>query len=203
MIPSPPLLLSASMRERFGPPVESNGLSICGCLVVTVMSNFWDPMDCSVQGFPVLHYLPEFAQTHVHGFRDGIQPSHPLFPPSPPALYLSQHQGLRIHSARLSPLLWTALFPLISLIHSLSYPLSSFFLILSNIFSFCLLTSKLPYCLFSSFYLKPPHSLSYETSVRAEVSITSKFPQISLCSLAVCVCVCMVSLIVFLGRTLT
>ena len=39
MIPSPPLLLSASMRERFGPPVESNGLSICGGLVVTVMSN--------------------------------------------------------------------------------------------------------------------------------------------------------------------
>ena len=92
-------------------------------------------MDCSMQGFPVLHCLPEFAQTHVQGFRDGIQPSHPLLPPSPPALYLSQHQGLSIHSARLSPLLWTALFPLISLIRSLSYPLSSFFLILSNIFT--------------------------------------------------------------------
>ena len=25
-----------------------------------------DPMDCSTPGFPVLHYLPEFAQTHVH-----------------------------------------------------------------------------------------------------------------------------------------
>ena len=25
-----------------------------------------DPMDCSMPGFPVLHYLPEFAQTHVH-----------------------------------------------------------------------------------------------------------------------------------------
>ena len=25
-----------------------------------------DPMDCSTLGFPVLHYLPEFAQTHVH-----------------------------------------------------------------------------------------------------------------------------------------
>ena len=23
-----------------------------------------DPMDCSMPGFPVLHYLPEFAQTH-------------------------------------------------------------------------------------------------------------------------------------------
>ena len=25
-----------------------------------------DPMDCSSPGFPVLCYLPEFAQTHVH-----------------------------------------------------------------------------------------------------------------------------------------
>ena len=24
------------------------------------------PMDCSTPGFPVLHYLPEFAQTHAH-----------------------------------------------------------------------------------------------------------------------------------------
>ena len=41
-----------------------------------------------------LHYLPEFAQTHVHSVKDGIQWSHPLLPPSPPALSLSQHQGL-------------------------------------------------------------------------------------------------------------
>ena len=25
-----------------------------------------DPMDCTMPDFPVLHYLPEFAQTHVH-----------------------------------------------------------------------------------------------------------------------------------------
>ena len=25
-----------------------------------------DSMDCSMPGFPVLHYLPEFAQTHVY-----------------------------------------------------------------------------------------------------------------------------------------
>ena len=42
----------------------------------------------------VLHYLPEFAQTHVHWVDDVIQPSHPLSPLSPPALNLSQHQGL-------------------------------------------------------------------------------------------------------------
>ena len=34
-------------------------------------------MDCSIPAFPVLHYLPEFAQTHVHWISDVIQPSHP------------------------------------------------------------------------------------------------------------------------------
>ena len=51
-------------------------------------------MDCSMPGFPVLHYLLEFSQTHVHWVNDAIQPSHPLLLPSPPALDLSQHQGL-------------------------------------------------------------------------------------------------------------
>ena len=53
-----------------------------------------DPMDCSTPGYPVLHCLPELAQTHVHRVSDAIQPSHPPLPPSPPALDLSQHQGL-------------------------------------------------------------------------------------------------------------
>ena len=53
-----------------------------------------DPMDCSTPGFPVLHYLPEFAQTHVYCISDAIQPSHPLSSPSPPAFNLSQHQSL-------------------------------------------------------------------------------------------------------------
>ena len=51
-------------------------------------------MDCSTPGFPVHHYLLESAQTHVHSVSDAIQPSHPLLPPSPPVLNLSQHQGL-------------------------------------------------------------------------------------------------------------
>ena len=52
------------------------------------------PMDCSMPGFPVLHYLLEFAQTHISWIGDTIQPSHPLSPPSPSAINLSQHQGL-------------------------------------------------------------------------------------------------------------
>jgi len=36
------------------------------------------PRECSTAGFSVLHYLLEFAQTHVHWVSDAIQPSHPL-----------------------------------------------------------------------------------------------------------------------------
>ena len=53
-----------------------------------------NPMDCSMPIFPVHHQLPELTQTHVHRVSDGIQPSHPLHSPSPPAFNLSQHQGL-------------------------------------------------------------------------------------------------------------
>ena len=48
----------------------------CDQLCPTLSSS----MDCSMPGFPVLHYLPELAQTHVHWFGDAIQPSHPLTP---------------------------------------------------------------------------------------------------------------------------
>ena len=44
-------------------------------------------------GFPVLHHLPEFAQTHVHWVSDAIQPSYPLSSPSPPAFRLSPASG--------------------------------------------------------------------------------------------------------------
>ena len=54
-------------------------LSWC-CLVAKSCPILCDPMDCSMPGFPVLHYLLEFAQTHVHWVDDAIQPSHPLLP---------------------------------------------------------------------------------------------------------------------------
>ena len=52
------------------------------------------PHELSTPGLPVHHQLPDFTQTHVHRVCDAIQPSHPLSSPSPPALNLSQHQGL-------------------------------------------------------------------------------------------------------------
>ena len=53
-----------------------------------------NPMDCSILGVPVIHCLPEFAQTHIHCVDDAIQPSHLLSPSSPPAFSLSQNRGL-------------------------------------------------------------------------------------------------------------
>ena len=53
-----------------------------------------EPIDCSMPGFLVFHYLLELAQTHVHWVNDAIQPSHPLSPLSPSMFNLSQHQGL-------------------------------------------------------------------------------------------------------------
>ena len=51
-------------------------------------------MNRSTPGLHVHHQLPESTPTHVHWVSDAIQPSHPLSTPSPPALNLSQHQGL-------------------------------------------------------------------------------------------------------------
>ena len=52
-----------------------------------------DPMDCSTPGLPVHYQLLELTQTHVHQVSEAIQPSHPLWSPSPPTFLLSQHQG--------------------------------------------------------------------------------------------------------------
>ena len=58
------------------------------------ISGLCDPVDCSMPGFPVLHYLLKFAHTHVHWVDDAIQSSHPLFSPSFPVHNLYKHQGL-------------------------------------------------------------------------------------------------------------
>ena len=62
--------------------------------VTQLCPTLFNPMDCSMPGFPVHHQLPELAQTHVHQVSDAIQPSHPLSSLYPPAFNLSQHQGL-------------------------------------------------------------------------------------------------------------
>ena len=57
----------------FFPPGEIHGVAwpsvpeniIC-CSVIKLCLTLCSPMGCSMPGFRVLHYLPEFAQTHVH-----------------------------------------------------------------------------------------------------------------------------------------
>ena len=69
--------------------------SSCFCCPVTQSCpTLCDLVDGSMPGFPVLHYLPRFAQTHVHWVDDAIQQFHLLSPPSFLDLNLSQHQGL-------------------------------------------------------------------------------------------------------------
>ena len=55
-------------------------------------------MDCSTPGFPILLYLPGFAQTHVHWVSDAIQPSHPLSSPVLPSIVPS----IRVSSSELA-----------------------------------------------------------------------------------------------------
>ena len=71
----------------------------CRCSVTKLCPTLCEPMDCNTPSFPVLLYLPEFTQTHVHWVSDAIQPSNPLSSPSPLVFNLSQHQGLSNESA--------------------------------------------------------------------------------------------------------
>ena len=64
-----------------------NGLCCC-CSVAKSCLTLCDPVDYSMPGSPVLHYLQEFAKIHVRWVGD-----HPLLPPSVYAYNLS-HQGL-------------------------------------------------------------------------------------------------------------
>ena len=63
----------------------------CCCSVTQSRPTICDPVDCSMPGFPVLHYLLlGLAQTHVHWVSDAIQQSCPLSSPSPlPSIFPS------------------------------------------------------------------------------------------------------------------
>ena len=75
-----------------GPASETHSNIFCW-EVATSCLTLCNPVNWVMLGFSVLNYLLEYAQMHVHWVSDAIQTSHPLPPSSPPALYLSQHQG--------------------------------------------------------------------------------------------------------------
>ena len=55
----------------------------------------WDPMDCSMPGFPVLHHLPEFVWIHVHWV---VMPSNHLVLCQPLILLPLIFPGIRVFS---------------------------------------------------------------------------------------------------------
>ena len=67
----------------------------CCCSVTKSCPTLCDCMECSTPGFPVLHHLLDFAQTHLHGV---VMSSHPssLLCPSPYALSLSNELAFHI-----------------------------------------------------------------------------------------------------------
>ena len=52
------------------------GSTLCFCCsAAKSCPTLGDPMNCSIPGSLILHYLPVFAQTHVYWVSDAIQPS--------------------------------------------------------------------------------------------------------------------------------
>ena len=56
-------------------------LPCCCCSVARSCPTLCDPVDCSTPGFPVFHYLPDFAQTQVHWVDDATNPLKIFFLP--------------------------------------------------------------------------------------------------------------------------
>ena len=76
------IVCSAVKLPMWLPHAVAN-LSVSQCCSVTQSClTLFDPVDCSTPGFPVLHHLLDFVQTHVHWVDDAIQPSRPLLLPS-------------------------------------------------------------------------------------------------------------------------
>ena len=73
---------------------HSHSLPIQFSSVAQSCPTLCDPMNRSTPGLSLHHQLLKSTQTNVHCVGDAIQPFHPLTSPSPPALNLSQHQGL-------------------------------------------------------------------------------------------------------------
>ena len=75
--------------------------------VAQLCLTLYNPMDCSTPGLPILHYHPEFVQTHVHWVGDTIQPSHALLPLSLlPSIFPSIRVSVKFSHSVLSDSLW-------------------------------------------------------------------------------------------------
>ena len=82
----------------------SRKTNIICCWVLKSCSTLCNPTDCSMPGFPVLHYLLQFAQTHVH---KSLMPSNHAILCNPLLLLLSIFPRIRVFSNELAlPIRW-------------------------------------------------------------------------------------------------
>ena len=83
---------------------------MCCCFSVTKLcASLCDLMNCSTPGFPVLHYLPEFAQIHAVG---SMMPSNHLIVCRLLLLLPSIFPSLRVFSSELANTLISSHCPL-------------------------------------------------------------------------------------------
>ena len=75
-------LMQSLHLDKWSPPATKYEETICCyCLVTKLCPALCDPIDCWMPGFHVLHFLPEFAQIHVHWVSDNhLILSHPFLP---------------------------------------------------------------------------------------------------------------------------
>ena len=78
---SPPKILNIKPKKKISALKKLN-LNCCCSFPKSFFLILCDTMDYSTPGLPVLHYFPEFTQTHAHWVIDATQ-YHPLSPPSP------------------------------------------------------------------------------------------------------------------------
>ena len=94
--------------HRVSYELKSRGNNCCYSVTKLCLTLLWHHQ-LQQPGFPVLHCLLEFAQTHAHWVGDAIQPSHSLSSPFPSALNIFQHQksgGLMRNWDRLTCKYW-------------------------------------------------------------------------------------------------
>ena len=56
----------SSFRENVPSPLSLQKAPILLFFGAQLCLTLFNPMDCNTPGFPVLHHIPEFAETHVH-----------------------------------------------------------------------------------------------------------------------------------------
>ena len=85
--------LSSSSSSSFVPWITDLVGSKEHQFSLSISNSLW-PHGLQHTRFHCPSQTPRACSNHVHRVGDAIQPSHPVFSPAPPALSLSEHQGL-------------------------------------------------------------------------------------------------------------